>query len=42
LVNSSKLTYGSGGDKAELELMLRIVEILFGDRRELGRKNVFP
>jgi trimethylamine--corrinoid protein Co-methyltransferase len=42
LVNSSKLTYGSSGDKAELDLMLRIVEILFGDRRELGRKNVYP
>lgn len=42
LVNSSKLTYGSSGDKAEIELMLRIVEILFGDRRELGRKNVYP
>ncbi len=42
LVNSSKVTGGSSGDKAEFELMLRITEMFFGSRDALGKKNVFP
>ena len=42
LLNSSKPTYGSSGDDPEFELMLRIVEIFFGDREALSKKNPFP
>ncbi len=41
-VHSSKLTYGSSGDPAEFELMLRIAEILLGDRRKFRKVSLFP
>jgi trimethylamine--corrinoid protein Co-methyltransferase len=42
LVNSSKPTYGGWGDDKEFELMLRIADILLGDRELLRKKNMFP
>ena len=42
LVNSSKVTCGSSGDKGEFELMLRITELFFGEREALWKKNPFP
>jgi trimethylamine--corrinoid protein Co-methyltransferase len=41
-VHSSKLAYGSSGDPAEFELMLRVAEILLGDREKLRRTPMFP
>jgi len=42
LVHSSKLSYGSSGDPKEFELMLRIAEILLGDREEFRKTSLFP
>lgn len=42
LMNSSKPTYGGWGDEKEFELMLRIADILLGDRELLRKKNMFP
>lgn len=42
LMNSSKLTYGGSGDKAEFELMLRVADALLGDRERLRKKALFP
>ncbi len=41
-VHSSKLTYGSSGDAKEFELMLRIAEILLGDRERFRKVSLFP
>jgi len=41
-VHSSKLTYGSSGDPAEFELMLRIAEIFLGDRERFRKASLFP
>ena len=42
IVHSSKLAYGSSGDPAEFELMLRIAEVLLGDREKLRKTPLFP
>jgi len=41
-VHSSKLAYGSSGDPKEFELMLRIAEILLGDRERFRKVSLFP
>jgi trimethylamine--corrinoid protein Co-methyltransferase len=42
LANSSKPAYGGWGDEKEFELMLRIADILLGDRELLRKKHMFP
>lgn len=42
LIHSSKLAYGSSGDPKEFELMLRIAEILLGDREKFRKVSLFP
>lgn len=42
LMHTSKPSYGSSGDKVEFELMLRIAELLLGDRELLRKKSLFP
>lgn len=42
VLNTSKPSYGGWGEESEFELMLKVVEILFGDREELRRKNLYP
>lgn len=42
LLNSSKPTFGGWGDDEQFELMLRIVELLFGDRDQARKKAIFP
>ncbi len=42
LANSSKPTYGGWGDEKEFGLMLRIADILMGDRELLRKKHMFP
>ena len=41
-VHSSKLQYGSSGDPAEFELMLRVAEILLGGREKFRKTSLFP
>lgn len=42
LLNSSKPAYGGWGDDVEFELMLRVVDILLGDREKLRKVSLFP
>jgi trimethylamine--corrinoid protein Co-methyltransferase len=42
LANSSKLSFGGWGDDFEFELMLRIADIIMGDRELLRKKVMFP
>lgn len=42
LLNSSKVTFGGWGDDQQFEQMLRMVEILFGDREQARKKAIFP
>lgn len=42
LLNSGKPTYGGGADDKEFELLLKIVEVLYGDREKLRKKALFP
>lgn len=42
IMNTSKPNYGSYGEEHEFELMLKVVEIVFGDREELRKKALFP
>jgi len=42
LLNTGKLTYGGSAEDSEFELMLRIVEILTGDRETMRKKALFP
>jgi trimethylamine--corrinoid protein Co-methyltransferase len=41
LIHSSKPAYGGSGDEDQFEIMLRIVEILYGDRELLRKKALF-
>jgi len=41
LIHSSKPAYGGSGDDEQFEMMLRIVEILYGDRELLRKKALF-
>jgi trimethylamine--corrinoid protein Co-methyltransferase len=42
LANSSKVSFGGWGDDAEFELMMRIADVLLGDREQLRKKVMFP
>ena len=42
LLNSSKPAYGSWGDDKEFEMMMKIADIMLGDRELLRKKNLFP
>lgn len=42
LINSSKACYGGWGDDDEFELMLKVVDILLGDRERLRKVALFP
>ena len=42
LLNTGKLTYGGSAEDDEFELMLKIVEILTGDRETMRKKALFP
>lgn len=42
LMHTSKLSFGSSGDKTEFELMMRIAELVLGDRELLKKKPLFP
>lgn len=42
LMHTSKPSYGSSGDPIEFELMLKIVELLLGDRELVAKKPLFP
>ena len=42
LMHTSKPSFGSSGDPVEFELMLRIVELILGDREMLAKKPLFP
>jgi trimethylamine--corrinoid protein Co-methyltransferase len=42
LLNTGKLTYGGSAEEQEFELMLKIVEILTGDREIMRKKAYFP
>ena len=42
ILNSSKPAYGGWGDDAEFELMLKVVDILLGDRERLRKVSLFP
>ncbi|HIJ16976.1 MAG TPA: hypothetical protein HA364_04275 [Thermoplasmata archaeon] len=42
LMHTSKPSYGSSGDSVEFELMLRISELLLGDRELLKKTPLFP
>ncbi len=41
IIHSSKPAYGGSGDDDQFEMMLRIVEILYGDRELLRKKALF-
>jgi trimethylamine--corrinoid protein Co-methyltransferase len=41
LIHSSKPAYGGSGDDEQFEMMLRIVDILYGDRELLRKKALF-
>lgn len=41
LIHSSKPAYGGSGDDDQFEMMLRIVDILYGDRELLRKKALF-
>jgi len=42
LLNTGKLTYGGSAEESEWELMLKIVEILTGERETMRKKAFFP
>lgn len=42
LVNSSKADFGGWGDDVEFELMMRVADIMLGDRELLRKKVFFP
>ena len=42
VLNTGKLTYGGSAEDREWELMLKIVEILTGDREYMRKKALFP
>lgn len=42
LINSSKACYGGWGDDDDFELMLKVVDILLGDREKLRKVALFP
>jgi len=42
LAHSSKLQYGCSGDPKEFELMLRIAELILGDREKFRKNSLFP
>lgn len=42
LIHTSKPTFGGSGDEREVDLMLRIADLLLGDREHLKKKNLFP
>lgn len=41
LIHSSKPAYGGSGDDEQFEMMLRLVDILYGDRELLRKKALF-
>ncbi len=41
-IHSSKLAYGSSGDPTEFEIMLRVADILLGDREKMKKTPLFP
>jgi trimethylamine--corrinoid protein Co-methyltransferase len=42
LANSSKAGFGGWGDDVEFELMMRIADIMLGDREQMRKKVLFP
>ncbi len=42
ILNSSKVTYGGWGNDDEFELMLKVSDILLGDREKLRKVSLFP
>lgn len=42
IVNTSKPSYGNGGYDQEFDLMLRVADVLLGNRDRLRKKNLFP
>ena len=42
LMHTSKPSYGSSGDEVEFELMLRVSDLLLGDRELLKKTPLFP
>ncbi len=42
LMHTSKPAYGSGGDKVEFEMTLRMAELILGDRELISKKPLFP
>lgn len=42
LIHTSKPTFGGSGDKKEIEMMMRVADLLLGDRELLRKKHLFP
>jgi trimethylamine:corrinoid methyltransferase-like protein len=42
LANSSKISFGGWGDDTEFELMMRVADVMLGDREQLRKKVFFP
>jgi trimethylamine--corrinoid protein Co-methyltransferase len=42
LMHTSKPSFGSSGDPVEFEMMLRMVDLILGDRELVARKPLFP